>query len=385
MPGVLIEAHALSQLLEGRSLTIATGWQATALMLTAAALGMLIAILRLGLTGKVLLAVCAVPLGWIAAFAVYFYNGPLVPIIAPTVAFLLAVIAGFTRQWRSEKLQREVIHRAFGRFLAPAVVEQLMTEPERLAFSGETREMTFLFTDIQGFTSLTEQTAPDALVKLVNTYLDEACGIVMAHGGTIDKIVGDALHVMFNAPLHQPDHAQRAVDCALALDDWAQDFRGRQSSQGLQLGVTRIGVNTGVTVVGNFGGVRRFDYTAHGDAVNTAARLEGVNARLGTRVCVSGTTAQRCTGVTFRPVATLVLRGKTEGVDAYLPAPPGSVDAELIAAYQAAYDLLAAAAPRAGAEFQRLHERYPQDPLITLHAKRLAAGENDALIEVRRK
>ncbi len=385
MPGVLIEAHALSQILEGRSLRIAASPLAKLLLVLAALLGVLVATLRIGLTAKLLLAVSIVPLAWIGAFALYFYEALLVPLIAPTIAFLLAVGASFTGQWRTDKLQREVIHRAFGRFLAPAIVDRLVAEPERLEFSGESRELSFLFTDIQGFTALTERTAPDALVTLVNTYLDEACSIVVEHGGTIDKIVGDALHVMFNAPLEQPDHAQRAVDCALALDAWAQAFGARQAQQGLALGVTRIGVNTGVAVVGNFGGAQRFDYTAHGDAVNTAARLEAINDRLGTRVCVSGSTVQRCNSTSFRPVATLVLRGKTEGIEAFLPVAEHALDGALIDAYRTAYALLAAGSPEARSAFEQLQERYPEDPLIGLHAQRLAAGEINAMIVVRRK
>ncbi|MDH3715812.1 MAG: adenylate/guanylate cyclase domain-containing protein [Gammaproteobacteria bacterium] len=385
MPGVLIEAHALSQILEGRTLRTTSAGTTYLLLLIAASLGLLVATLRIGHTGKVVLALGVIPIAWIAAFALYVYGGPLMPLIAPTIAFLLAAIASFTWQWRDENLRRQGIHRAFGRFLAPTVVDQLMQEPERLEFSGESRELTFLFTDIQDFTALTEQIAPDALVKLVNAYLDEACGIVVEHGGTIDKIVGDALHVMFNAPLQQPDHAQRAVDCALALDKWAQDFSARQAQQGLPLGVTRIGVNTGMTVVGNFGGARRFDYTAHGDAINTAARLESVNQRLGTRVCVSKTTASRCTGITFQPIANLVLKGKTEGVVAYLPIAADAVDQAFLEAYSTAYALLENASPQAGPAFEELQARYPDDPIIAMHARRLAAGQTDAIIMVRRK
>jgi class 3 adenylate cyclase len=385
MSGVLIEAHALSQILEGRTLRMAGTGGTNLLLAIAATFGVLVATLRIGHTGKVLLTLGVVPIAWIVAFAIYVYGGPLVPVIAPTIAFLLAAITSFTWQWRAENLRRQGIHRAFGRFLAPAVVDQLMREPERLEFSGESRELTFLFTDIQDFTALTEQTAPDELVKLVNAYLDEACGIVVEHGGTIDKIVGDALHVMFSAPLQQPDHAQRAVECALALDNWAQGFCARQAQQGLPLGETRIGINTGMTVVGNFGGARRFDYTAHGDAINTAARLESVNQRLGTRVCVSDSTASRCTGITFQPIANLVLKGKTEGVVAYLPLAEDAVDQAFLDAYNAAYALLENASPQAGPAFEELQARYPDDPLIAMHVRRLAAGQTDAVIMVRRK
>ena len=154
-------------------------------------------------------------------------------------------------------------------------------------------EMTFLFTDLEGFTFYTESVAPALLVSTLNDYLDGVCAIAMDHGGTIDKIVGDAVHVMFNAPLDQLDHAARAVRCGLAIDAFAQRFAAdpaRLAAAGRVFGVTRIGINTGRAVVGNFGGRRRFDYTAHGDAINTAARLEAANKMLGTRICVARAT-----------------------------------------------------------------------------------------------
>ena len=116
--------------------------------------------------------------------------------------------------------------------------------------------------------------------------------IVFAHDGTVAKIVGDALHVLFGAPGEQPDHADRAVACALALDDYAQSFRERCHKKGIALGITRIGVHAGPAIVGNFGGIRFFDYTAYGDTINVGARLETANKQLGTRICVSATLAE---------------------------------------------------------------------------------------------
>ena len=112
--------------------------------------------------------------------------------------------------------------------------------------------------------------------------------IAFSHNGTLDKVVGDALVIFFSAPIYQSDHAQRAVDCALELDAWAPDYAPAMNNNGIPMGKTRVGVNTGLVVVGNFAGSSMFDYTAHGDAVNTAARLESVNKHLGTNVCISG-------------------------------------------------------------------------------------------------
>ncbi len=385
LPGVVIEAHILSQLLENRTMQLPGKRENLLFVLLMSIIGCLVAMLRFQLLYKILIAIALLPLAWIAAFTAYILQQAIVPMVAPTFAFVVALVVSAFWEWRTEFQMRERIHDAFGRFLAPTVVEQIMQNPDELELSGEAREISFVFTDLEGFTRLTESTPPQQMVKLVNHYLEEACDIVIQHGGTIDKIVGDALHVMFNAPLLQPDHAQRAVECALALDRWAQDFRERVRGEGIDLGKTRIGVNTGTCVVGNFGGKRRFDYTAHGDAINTAARLEAINQRLGTTICVSETTAKQCNGIQFRPVARLVLRGKTQGLDAFLPVAESEADARLIEQYERAYRALQDDDPQADELFAALESRYPEDPLVKLHAQRIDAGESGTTLIIRKK
>ena len=146
-----------------------------------------------------------------------------------------------------------------------------------------------IFTDIRGFTTLVESADPDVLGVLLNEYVEGMTGVVFAHEGTVAKIIGDGIHVLFNAPGEQPDYATRAVACARDLDSWAQEFRQRWKKRGVDFGITRIGVHAGPALVGNFGGSEYFDYTAHGDTINTASRLESANKQLGTRICVSET------------------------------------------------------------------------------------------------
>jgi adenylate cyclase len=190
---------------------------------------------------------------------------------------------------------------------------------------------------------------------------------------------------MFNAPLLQADHAQRAVECAMAIDQWSARFRQRVEQEGIDLGVTRIGVNTGKCIVGNFGGKRRFDYTAHGDAINTAARLEAVNQRLGTTICVSQTTVDQCSDVCFRPVATLVLRGKTEELNAFMPVAKDEVNQDLVERYEKAYRALSNNDADADQLFATLEGMYPQDPLVKLHVKRMESGEGGTTLIIRKK
>jgi adenylate cyclase len=172
---------------------------------------------------------------------------------------------------------------------------------------------------VASFTTLVETLEPDVLGPLLNDYVAGMTDVVFARDGTVAKIVGDAIHVLFGAPGEQPDHAARAVTCALALDEYAQGFRERWRQKGITLGVTRIGAHAGPAIVGNFGGGRFFDYTAYGDTINVAARLETANKQLGTRVCVSATLAAKVNDFRGRPVGDLVLRGKTEALPAFQP------------------------------------------------------------------
>ncbi len=377
LPGVLIEAHALSQLIEGRSLKSVSSDQTLLLLVSASMLGVFISLSRLGWLMKIITSFSVLPVAWIASLFVFIYQGQLLPMVAMTVAYLVAAIASFTWEWRSEFSKRQEVQQIFGHFLAPAVIEQMLLNPDSLELGGEFREVSLLFTDLEGFTALTESNTPQDMVRLVNAYLEESCEIVIRHGGTIDKIVGDALHVMFNAPVFQKDHAQRAANCALELDAWSNKFRERQAEMGITLGVTRIGVNTGNCMVGNFGGSIRFDYTAHGDAINTAARLESINQRLGTTICISETTASLCNDISFLPVATLILYGKTQGVDVFSPYPETDEfpDSEFKDEYKYAFSCLRENKIEATELFRNLYERYPNHPLVKLHNKRIDQGE----------
>ncbi len=246
-------------------------------------------------------------------------------------------------------------------------------------------EITCVFTDLAGFTSLMEGADLDQGLPVLNDYLDGMCRIVRQHKGTIDKIVGDALHVFFGAPLAQPDHAQRAVTAALAMDNYARCFVTSDAAQAVSFGGTRIGVHTGSAVVGNFGGEAFFDYTAHGDTVNTAARMESVNRHFGTSICVTGATVEHCDDISFRPMASLRLKGKTQHVKAFEALIPDQLDPALQSAYLSAYKKMASGDPQAQTAFEALKQQYPEDPLTCFHVERLAAGSHGEEIIMTKK
>jgi adenylate cyclase len=286
----------------------------------------------------------------------------------------------FLRNARARQAEAERAHASLSRYFSPNLALRLASDSAAAELAGQRREIATLFTDIASFTGLVESLEPIVLGALLNEYVSGMTDIVFAHDGTVAKIVGDALHVLFGAPGEQPDHAARAVACALDLDKYAQDFRDRWQKKGIPLGVTRIGVHAGSAIVGNFGGDKFFDYTAYGDTINIAARLEAANKQLGTRICVSATLAEKVAGFRGRPVGDLVLRGKTEALRAFEPLPVEQHENAAAKVYSEAFAKLEANDPTALAAFASHVGQQPQDHLASFHLKRLLNGASGVRI-----
>jgi len=264
---------------------------------------------------------------------------------------------------------------SLARYFSPNLLQQLVDSPDSLNLDGVRKELTFVFTDLADFTPLVEALAPAVIVSLLNEYLDEMTKIVFRWHGTVDKVVGDAVHAIFGAPLEQADHAARAIACAMEMDQFAESFRQQKKSENISLGVTRIGVHTGLAMVGNFGGEQYFDYTAHGDAINTAARIEAANKYLGTRICVSEQVVEQMPSFTGRPVGTVLLPGKTTPLKLFEPLCAERMESSAVKAYQAAFTKLQAEDPSASQAFAAVVGEYAGDPLATYHLRRTLAGE----------
>ena len=278
------------------------------------------------------------------------------------------------RDARQRQAVAERAYASLSRYFSPNLAQELASDTDAIDLGGQRREIATLFTDIASFTALVETLEPRVLGTLLNEYLTGMTDIVFAHDGTVAKIVGDALHVLFGAPGEQPDHAARAVACALALDEYAQAFRARCHKKGIALGVTRIGVHAGPAIVGNFGGGRFFDYTAYGDTINVAARLEAANKQLGTRICASATLAARVEKFRGRPVGDLVLRGRMEALRAFEPLRDAQYEDPATKSYLEAFAKLEAGDPGAMAAFAAHVGRHADDQLASFHLKRLLNG-----------
>ncbi|WP_075291119.1 CHASE2 domain-containing protein [Pararhizobium arenae] len=207
---------------------------------------------------------------------------------APGISLALIVVLTVTTTLQFAKVRRsESTARAkFSQYLPQSVVERYIDNPDDNPASSEERPVTALFTDIEGFSTLTHKLPPRELVALLDTYYAEVNALVAIHGGMVDKVVGDAVHAFFNAPEDLEDHVNKAIDCAEAIHVLTEEMRTRPGFVEYEFGRTRIGIETGIAVLGEVGAGGKLDYTAHGDAINLAARLQEANKFLGTAICI---------------------------------------------------------------------------------------------------
>jgi adenylate cyclase len=210
-----------------------------------------------------------------------------------------------------------LMRRSVNHDLAPAVVRRLLERPAKAV--GERREITALFTDVEGFSAMTRSADATTLLENLNMYFEGMATIVVIHGGVIDKIVGDGIHAFFNATSDLEDHPRKAVECAIALHFWAEEFRRRSHPLRIGFGRTRIGIEAGPAIVGDIGVHAKLDFTAHGDAVNVASRLEYANKELGSSICVGPVAASRCDHALLRPLGKISIRGLDESMQVFEP------------------------------------------------------------------
>ncbi len=285
-PGSEIHATALDDLLEGDFMTETAPQTAVALtFLTALLAAVSVAFSRNAWRSLLLFAAC-LPLPVLLSLVAYS-RGYWLPLVLPEAAVSLSLLGALAVNYATEGRQKRYIKSAFRQYLSPDVIEQLIAHPERLKLGGERRTLSIFFSDLQGFTSIAEGLDPEALTSLLNEYLSAMTDILQEEGGTVDKYIGDAIVAFWNAPLDQPDHAERAARAAVRCQEKLSELRPvfrEKTGKDLHM---RIGLNTGFAVVGNMGSRSRFDYTVLGDAVNLSSRLEGINKQFGTFILAS--------------------------------------------------------------------------------------------------
>jgi adenylate cyclase len=319
-PSVLVHADAFVQLMRGYvpgSPAFAFTIQLASLL--AAALLALLAALRLrplaGALGVTLLAA----LIWLACIALAGKPQVLIDPLLPTVMAFAVFGGGLLLNFAITQQREARVRQRFEQHLAPQVVKLIVADPNLLKLTGERREITALFTDIEGFTTMTDRLGPQELVSILDRYFEGVADIVIKHGGMIDKLVGDAVHAFFNAPLDQAEHWRHAIACGIEIRDWTEGFRKRPENSFAAMGKTRIGIETGDAVVGDVGIAAKLDYTAHGNAINIAARLEAANKDLGSTICIGSGAAIRFGIERLKPLGKVALRGLNTDMDVYTP------------------------------------------------------------------
>lgn len=300
--------------------------------------------------------------------------GHIWPVVAPTGALLISLAAALIINYRTEGKQRRFIKDAFQHYLSPAVIEGLLNDPSKLELGGERRPLSIFFSDLQGFSSISEKLDPVDLTSLLNEYLTDMTNIVLEEGGTLDKYEGDAIIAFWNAPSDQPDHALRACRTALGCQRKLAEKRDEFTAKAGAPLRMRIGIHSGPVVVGNMGSKDRFDYTVLGDAANLAARLEGANKRFGTELMVSEATwsaARKADPrIVGRTIGRITVVGRKTPVKVLEPLgfAGEDFDEDSAAAFEHAWQLCEAGKWQEAAEAFR---ELPPDPLVETYLDRL--------------
>lgn len=294
-PGVEIHAMALDNLLTGDFNRQPPFW-AMLLALGAAGIltGLILSIIESRwISGAViaLLALLIVGGGWLALL-----NGWVIPVAGPLLTLALTWGAVTAVDYIEERRRSVQLQSTFGRYVSPQILDYLLAHPEKVELGGERRDLTILFSDIRGFTTISEASEPEEVVEMLNEYLTSMVDILLRHDGTLDKFIGDAVMGFWNAPAEVENHPTRAVACAVEMIEETARLRERWENEGKPALRIGIGVHTGEAVVGNIGSERVFGYTVIGDTVNLASRLEGKNKEYGTEIIISESTLERLEG-----------------------------------------------------------------------------------------
>jgi len=318
-PGVFVHATLCDNLLAGDLIRDASPRQVVIWTVFLALSGAVLVSLSRKAWQSAVIFLALLPLPALAGGLAYT-RGLWWPVALPGLSTVLAMIGGLIINYATEGRQKAFIKQAFKYYLGPEVIEQILADPSRLKLGGEKRELTIFFSDIEKFSTFSEQLDPPQLTALLNEYLSEMSRIIKEEGGYLDKYIGDAIVAFWNAPLTQPDHAVRAVRAAIRCQRRLAELRPQLQQHYGAIIKMRIGINTGEVVVGNMGSRERFNYTILGDAANLASRLEGANKAFGTFTMMSASTREQAGDrLIARKLGAVRVVGRQTPVEVYEP------------------------------------------------------------------
>jgi adenylate cyclase len=371
--GVELRANVIENLLDGRAIE-RPDWMTLVDVTLMAVIGLLLVWLlpRFGVAGGGLLA--AGLLAAYVALAVWLFDsqGLWLNLVYPSLLIALLFATATLVSYFFTFSEKRYLKLAFQHYVPPAVVEDLVADAGALRLGGEKRELTVLFSDIRGFTTLSEGMQPEELVKLMNEYFTVMTEQVFAHRGSLDKYIGDAIMAVFGAPLPEREHALLACRAALDMARVLEELQAKWRANGLPAVSIGVGINTGPMVVGNMGSSTRFNYTVVGDAVNLASRIEGLNKTYGTNILVSEYTYEQVKDAfpQAREVDSVRVRGREQPVRLYELYAEGRYAADWLAGYREAYAAMRKGEfERSAAMFRALHARNG-DGVSAHHAQR---------------
>ncbi len=316
MPGAEFHANVIDALISGRTLAPASMWQRGAITVAPAVGVALVGALGAPWITAAVMVFTAAGLVWFTTHALA--AGLWLPLVAPLVALGLTFVADLSWMYFVEGREKRRVKRLFSRYVSKDVYQQLLASPTDAVLGGRRRHMTVLFSDMRGFTTLSERGDPEALVHQLNQYFTRMVDVVFSHRGTIDKFVGDMVMALYGAPLDDPDHADHAVQTALDMVSALQDLNRQWLAQGRAALDIGIGINSGEMIAGNIGSDAIMSYTVIGDNVNLGARLESLNKNFGTRILISDATRVQLRGTyDLRPLGDVTVKGKTKSVAVY--------------------------------------------------------------------
>jgi adenylate cyclase len=316
-PGVMLHASVLDNLLSGDWITRAPGWANAGFVILAALLAGSVVSLFGSVLAEAAAALAVLALTVVTAH-VAFRAGVWLDLVAPLTGGALAAVGGMVANYMTEGRDKRRVREMFSRYVSPEYVRQLADGYRDLQLGGQRIPLTLLFSDIRGFTSISENHPPEVVVEVLNEYLARMSEVVFRHGGTLDKFIGDAVMAFWGAPVAVADHARRAADTALEMVQELERLNAGWEAEGRPIRIDiGIGLNTGEAIVGNIGSLgHKLDYTAIGDTVNLASRLEGLNKQYGTRVIVSEATRLALGGdYETRPLDEVKVKGKEQAVE----------------------------------------------------------------------
>jgi adenylate cyclase len=318
-PGVEMHANVISNILQGTAL-IRPAWFKAFDLLILLALGIVFGVVLPRVSAIVGgIVTLALLIGYIVfnfyLFRAQYYSFTIITPLAEMTTIYFAVTLF---RYATEEREKRFIKHSFGHYLSPAIIEQLVNDPSKLKLGGERKVCTAFFSDIQGFSSISEKMDPEKLVPFLNEYLTEMCDIIYKHDGTVDKFEGDAIIAFFGAPIDYPDHAARACRCTVEIQQLMVHLRAGWLKKGLPEIYMRVGLNTGPMVIGNMGSNTRMDYTMMGDSVNLAARLESGGKQYKVYSMISEfTLAAAGDGIAVRELDLIQVVGKVQPVRVY--------------------------------------------------------------------